>query len=206
LAGCLIFAFTAFAQQPAASKQIEVVEIGAVHSLPSPMLDVLGSVTPGERFTVYATSGPDWYKIDFHGKVGYIPRAICKMVPRVSQPPVAPARVRETPTPQPGADKTIAAKQPVSKPAAVKSTKPVTPATEKPADAVMESENTEPVAVVPPIEVTGDAEPFQVEAESESNLTIWLIVGAAVFVGLILLLIHFERPEESANDFLHHHP
>ena len=207
LAGSFIVARTAFAQQPAASKQIEVVEIGTVHSLPSPMLDVLGSVTPGERFTVYATSGPDWYKIDFHGKTGYIPRAICKMATRVSQSPIAPARVRETPTPQPvTADKTVAASKLASKPAAVKSTKPVAPATEKSAESVLKSENTEPISVVPPMEVTEDAVPVQVEAESGSHLMIWLIVGGVVFVGLIFLLIHFERPEESANDFLHHHP
>ncbi len=223
LAGSFIVARTAFAQQPAASaplhkqakeaergsKQIEVVEIGTVHSLPSPMLDVLGSVTPGEKFTVYATSGPDWYKIDFHGKTGYIPRAICKMATRMSQPPRASdgVRVRETPTPQPAtADKTVAASKLASKPAVAKSTKPVAPGAEKPAEQILESENTEPVSVEPPMEVTEDAEAIQVEAESGSHLMIWLIVGAVVFVGLIFLLIHFERPEESANDFIHHHP
>jgi hypothetical protein len=207
VAGICILAFAASAQQPAAARQIEVIDLGTVHSLPSPMLDVLGSVTPGERFTVYATSGPDWYKIDFHGKVGYIPRVIVKLVPRVVQQPAAPAQIREKAAPQAAtADKTATAKTPATKPAAATTAKPKPAVAEKPVEPAVESENTEPVAVVPPIEITEDAETIKVEAESGSNLTMWLIIGGVVFVGLILLLIHFERPDESANDFVHHHP
>jgi hypothetical protein len=66
--------------QTAPTRQIEVTEIGTVHSLPSQLLDVLGTVKPGERYTLLARSGPDWYKIDFNGKNGYIPKAIAKLV------------------------------------------------------------------------------------------------------------------------------
>lgn len=77
---CTIVARSSGQEQTSATRQIEITEIGTVHSLPSQMLDMIGSVKPGERYTLLARSGLDWYKIDFHGKNGYIPKAITKLV------------------------------------------------------------------------------------------------------------------------------
>jgi len=92
LAGAFILVARSSSQeQTAATRQIEATQIGAVHSLPSQLLDVIGSVKPGERYVLLARSGPDWYKIDFHGKIAYIPKAITKLVPRESLPGKAAA-------------------------------------------------------------------------------------------------------------------
>jgi hypothetical protein len=211
LAGSIVIASTAASQEPAATaRQIEVTEIGTVHSLPSPMLDVLGSVTPGQRFTVYATSGPEWYKIDFNGKVGYIPKAIAKLMPRTTAPrPQTPAKPSEQAIAksQPEAAAQLAKPtQRQAKPPAVTSEKKPMPAAEQPVEQKLDAEDAEPVSVAPPTEVTGKAEPLEVTAKSGSHATRWLIIGAAIFVVLVFLLIHFERPEESANEFLHHKP
>jgi uncharacterized protein YgiM (DUF1202 family) len=205
LAGCFVFVTSSAGQEPSAlTRQIETIDIGTVHSLPSPLLDVIGTVRPGERFTVYATSGPDWYKIDFHGKVGYIPRAITKLMPRAKPQPakaVAEAKPEAVAVTPP-----VAAKPAEAKPQPKPRTKTAGPETKKTADRAPEPASTEPIDVAPLTEVTAEGVPVEVVAESKSHAIYWLIGGAALFVVLILVLIHFEHPEESPNEFLHHHP
>lgn len=196
LAGTFIFVVPVAGQEPTASqREIEIIQSGTVHVFPSTLYDTIGRVDAGQRYTVLARSGSDWYKIDFHGQAGYIAKALTKLAPRVATPV-------QKPGPQPPA---------MAAPARTATTGPVptqsqAPRTAKPAQkaAAVEAEVTVPVDTLSTVQVSSDAVPVEVSAQSGSHAMTYLLVGGVAFLIVILVMVHFLRPEESAEEFLHH--
>lgn len=200
LAGIFIFAVSTSGQEPAVStRQIEIIQSGTVHVFPSNLYDTLGGVSPGERYTVLARSGPDWYKIDFRGQVGYIPKEITKLLPRekLVQPKVPPRPAVTGVQPAP-------AKPQDAKALAAKSARTAAPVAKKMAEPGVEPEMTQPVDTLSTVQVSSEAAPIEVTAQSGSHATLWLLLGGLIFLVIVVVLVYFLRPEESAEEFLHH--
>ena len=197
LIGVFLWAMSAAGQEQAV-RQIEITEGGTVHSMPSPLVDVVGKVNAGERYTILARSGPEWYKIDFHGQPGYVAKEITKLVPREPAVFVAPQPKPKPAAAPPPADKTAKPSTPVAKP-------PATKPAEKPAD--LEANHvTTPMDTLEGAQVTAEPPATEVTAKSGSHATLWMLGVGVAFLVVILVLVHFLRPEESPEEILHHDP
>lgn len=202
LAGTFVYVVPTAGQEPAASaRQVEIIQAGTVHVFPSALYETLGRIDVGERYSVLARSGPEWYKIEFQGQIGYIPKELTKLLPRT-------AAAEQKPAPKPTGAKPPTAPA-TAKPAVPKSVqpaaKPARPAASRKVGApAAEPEAIAPVDTLSAVQVSSDAVPVEVTAESGSHATMWLLLGGVGFLIIALVLVHFLRPGESAEESLHH--